>query len=62
MSATSKTKKVAFDSFKLVQKQDTNKRERINVNMNLRNISRNPSLANSDDDIDDTPFFNFEEE
>ncbi len=62
MSATSKTKKVAFDSFKLVQKQDTNKRERINVNMNLRNISRNPSLANSDDDIDDTPFFNFDEE
>lgn len=62
MSATSKTKKVAFDSFRLVQKQDTNKRERINVNMNLRNISRNPSLANSDDDIDDTPFFNFDEE
>lgn len=62
MSATAKTKKVAFDSFKLVQKQDTNKRERINVNMNLRNISRNPSLANSEDDIDDTPFFNFEEE
>jgi len=60
MSATSKTKKVAFDSFKLVQKQDTNNREMINVNMNLRNISRNPSLANSDDDIDDTPFFNFD--
>ena len=62
MSATSKTKKVAFDSFKLVQKDDTNKRERINVNKNLRNISRNPSLANSEDEIDDTPFFNFEEE
>lgn len=62
MSATAKTKKVAFDSFKLVQKEDINKRERINVNKNLKNISRNPSLANSEDEIDDTPFFNFEEE
>ena len=62
MSATSKIKKVAFDSFKLVQKEDTNKRERINVNKNLKNISRNPSLAISEDEIDDTPFFNFEEE
>jgi len=62
MSATAKTKKVAFDSFKLVQKEDINKRERINVNKNLRNISRNPSLAISEDEIDDTPFFNFEEE
>ena len=62
MSATAKTKKVAFDSFKLVQKEDINKRERINVNKNLKNISRNPSLAISEDEIDDTPFFNFEEE
>ncbi len=62
MSATAKTKKVAFDSFKLAQKEDINKRERINVNKNLKNISRNPSLAISEDEIDDTPFFNFEEE
>ena len=62
MSSTAKIKKVSFDSFKLVQKEDINKRERINTNKNLKSIARNPNLAITEDDIDDSPFFDFEEE
>ncbi len=62
MSATMKSKKVSFDNFKLVQKEDSNKRERISVNQSLKNIAKNPDLAISEDDIDDEPFFNYDEE
>lgn len=63
MSATMKSKKVSFENVRLVQKSDGNKRERINANQNLRNIARNPNLAmNEDEEIDDTPFFEFDSE
>ena len=63
MSATMKSKKVSFENVRLVQKSDGTKRERINENQNLRNIARNPNLAmNEDEEIDDTPFFEFNEE
>jgi hypothetical protein len=61
MSATTKIKKPTFDNFKLVQKDDSNKRERMNVNQNLRNLSRNYSFV-IDEEIDDEPFFDFDSE
>ncbi len=60
MSATTKIKKPTFDNFKLVQKEDSNKRERMNTNQTLRNLSRNYSSAICEDDIDDEPFFEFD--
>ena len=59
MSATTKIKKPTFDNFKLVQKEDSNKRERMNMNQTLRNL-RNHSSAFCEDDIDDEPFFEFD--
>lgn len=59
MSATTKVKKPTFDNFKLVQKEDSNKRERMNMNQNLRNL-RNHSSVICEDDIDDEPFFEFD--
>jgi len=60
MSATTKIKKPTFDNFKLVQKEDSNKRERMNTNQTLRNLSRNYSSAICEEDIDDEPFFEFD--
>lgn len=62
MSATMKSKKVSFENVRLVQKSDGNKRERIHTNQNLRNIARNPNLAMDEEEIDDTPFFEFDSE
>lgn len=60
MSATTKIKKPTFDNFKLVQKEDSNKRERMTTNQTLRNLSRNHSSVIDEDDIDDSPFFDFD--
>ena len=60
MSATMKSKKFAIDNVRLVQKDVGNKRERISTNQNLRNIARNPIEAMNEDEIDDTPFFEFD--
>lgn len=59
MSATTKIKKPTFDNFKLVQKEDSNKRERMTTNQTLRNLSRNHSSV-IDEEIDDEPFFDFD--
>lgn len=59
MSATTKIKKPTFDNFKLVQKEDSNKRERMSTNQTLRNLSRNYS-SEICEEIDDAPFFDFD--
>lgn len=55
------TKNFEDNRFRLVQKQDINKRERVATNRNLKDIARNPS-AYIEEDEDDSNFFEFSEE
>lgn len=46
-------------NFSLVDKKDSHKKERMNENVRLKNLSKNIQNV-LEPDIDDEPFFNFE--
>jgi hypothetical protein len=60
MSSTSKPKNVSFENIRLVSKEDIHKRERMNTNINLKNIARNPDQIIEEED--DSDFFDFSED
>jgi len=60
MSSTSKPKNVSFENIRLVSKEDIHKRERMNTNINLKNIARNPGQIIEEED--DSDFFDFSED